>query len=303
MNQDMNQENMNAVNSAETMNDQPQMIDPNAVMQQVSDTVATPANNDMNNQPVQPDAQMSQPAVDPYAVQTSMQAPVGAVDQNATQVLNMQDVQNSIQQDKGKSKLPILIALFGVVAIAVGVYFMLNTSTDSLTTTTNSSNNVEETPEVVTDDEEKTDDETAQNAQTNPDSLTCTYKEANGNLSYEYTEVYTFSETLLKSYEKALIVTKSETTEETTGEDTTTIQDVYETYNMPVRVTGYEYKVAVDEDYTKLSLDLSVDLELFPKENLSEGYAALDFTNIVYDYDETYDNVKSGLESVGYTCN
>ncbi len=200
-----------------------------------------------------------------------------------TQVLNINEVEETVKKEKKTSKKPaIIIAIIGILFIVGGFSYPFIIG---LMNKKPASNN-----DSVTDENNSAPLETLVCNKTQPANPDGT------DTANIYT--YTFYNNLLQNYTKNLTVTSTDNLEAGLA----TIESLNSGYQALV-VPDYEgYSLLINEENATLNVTVSIDLTTLNKLALPEANKANFLTNVEYDLNTERSIIEENMTTEGYTC-
>lgn len=196
-----------------------------------------------------------------------------------TQVLNLNDVEETVNYENKTSKRPaIMLAIAGLFAIVVGIAYPYIMSA------------IDGEEEVVTKKE----------TTTNTSTLTCTITTpANADGTDTITTInFNLEDDKLQNYTKVLEVTP--TAGNATG--SVTIQTLLTNYKALEATTIDGYVISTSQTATGIKSTLNIDLTKLDVTRLTDIHKGNTFTNVEYALNTDSTTLSTNLTSAGYTC-
>ncbi len=222
----------------------------------------------------------------PYQNNPSQATPQ-MVDLGNTQVLNISDVERAYR-NKNNKRPALMLAFAGLFAIVMGILYPIIMS----------SLEDEETPsEPVTEEKE----ENPAESETANSELACTYN-AVASVDGVDTKIdinFTFNDNKLTNFTKTQNITP--TAGSTVGATTlTNLATSYQALNTTDELPGYSLETTATQ--SQVTSILTVDMTVIDKTKLADQYKANTFTNVLYEKDQTKEQVMATAQTEGYTC-
>lgn len=200
-----------------------------------------------------------------------------------TQVLNINEVEETVKKEKKTSKKPaIIIAIIGILLIAGGFsypYIMGLINKKPASDNTPVAEETESTP---------------------LENLICNKTQPANPDGTDTTNIYTytFNNNLLQKYTKTLTVTSTDNLEAGLAA-MESLKSGYQALIIP----DYEgYSLLINEENATLNVTVSIDLTTLNKLTLPEANKANFLTNVEYDLNTERSIIEENMTTEGYTC-
>ena len=217
-----------------------------------------------------------------------------------TQVLNLADVQKAAAEEKKRSKkLPILIAIIGIVSILGGVVTSFITKEDVKGNASGATTEEKQTTPQETDSSNQESDLSTNIPTTTQLSCSLTAQANTDGTDTTMNYIFTFDDTGLTQYLKSYTATINSTSDLETGKKS--IQRLGETYSsLNANRTGYVVSTEITE--TSLSVNTSIDFANYNEAEVPEGNKTIEQTSVDYAKGSQKEEIRQALTAKQYTC-
>lgn len=202
-----------------------------------------------------------------------------------TQVLNLNDVEKSVNDSKDNKKTVMIIAFVGVFAIVAGLVSQFVFSGSEEEENKPNQNNIAD----------KNDKKNQEN-----NTLSCSLEQT-GNADGTDTTTslsFVFNKGKLQNYSKTLVV--NPTAENENG--VLSIQYLFTTYKQYETIPINGYTIITEQSGTGIQSSVNIDLTVLDKNTLTDAHRQNGFTNVEFNLNEEKETIKDNLVGLGYNC-
>lgn len=203
-----------------------------------------------------------------------------------TQVLNLNDVEKSVKNNKDNKKTVMIIAFVGVFAIIAGLIsqFVFSGSSEE-----------DNKPKQNNNVADKNDGKSQKNS-----TLVCSLEQI-GNADGTDTTTslsFVFNEGKLQNYSKTLAVNPTAGNEN----GALSVQYLFTNYKQYETIPINGYTIITEQNGTGIQSSVNIDLTVLDKNTLTDAHIQNGFTNVEFNLDEEKEMIKDNLVGLGYSC-